>query len=422
MYAADTSVISIPRQVGKTYLIGCIAFALCLRNPGTTVIWTAHRFKTARETFTAMKAISRKPSVAPEIERVANANGEEGIYFANGSRVLFGARENGFGLGFAGVGVLVLDEAQRLTSKAMDDLIPTTNAHPNPLILMTGTPPRPTDPGEVFTMLRKEALAGESEGTLYVEISADRGADLDDREQWARANPSYPHRTSERSILRMRKNLGQDSFRREALGIWDEFSKQFSPINGAFWEQAADVGPSDGAKPVGFAVDMSHERRISVGACWVEGDSAHVEEVWSGVDEAAAVDWVEDAWKRAGRRTKVVIDSMSPANSMIPGLKSRGVNVHVGSAADMAKGCGMVVSELEAGRFTHADQESVNNAREGARKRAIGSAGGWGYDRTDPSVYLAPLVSVTLARLAASLVARKPRSDNPNRGREAVVL
>ena len=28
LYAAETSVISIPRQVGKTYLIGCIVFAL----------------------------------------------------------------------------------------------------------------------------------------------------------------------------------------------------------------------------------------------------------------------------------------------------------------------------------------------------------------------------------------------------------
>ena len=29
-YAADTTCISIPRQVGKTYLIACIIFALCL--------------------------------------------------------------------------------------------------------------------------------------------------------------------------------------------------------------------------------------------------------------------------------------------------------------------------------------------------------------------------------------------------------
>jgi hypothetical protein len=62
----------------------------------------------------------------------------------------------------------------------------------------------------------------------------------------------------------------------------------------------------------------------------------------------------------------------------------------------------MVQSDVEGGRLTHADQESVNDAREGARKRAIGTAGGWGYDRSSSSVNIAPLVAVTLARLAAA--------------------
>jgi hypothetical protein len=88
---------------------------------------------------------------------------------------------------------------------------------------------------------------------------------------------------------------------------------------------------------------------------------------------------------------------------MVPALKARGVNVHVGSAADMAKGCGLTVSDLMAGRFTHSDQLAVNEAREGARKRAIGTAGGWGLDRRDPAVNIAPMVAVVESRFAASL-------------------
>jgi hypothetical protein len=79
----------------------------------------------------------------------------------------------------------------------------------------------------------------------------------------------------------------------------------------------------------------------------------------------------------------VVIDSMSPAASMIPALKARGVKVHVGGRRH-GEGVRHWSSDVEAGRLTHADQESVNDAREGARKRAIGTAGGWGYDRSDP--------------------------------------
>jgi hypothetical protein len=95
---------------------------------------------------------------------------------------------------------------------------------------------------------------------------------------------------------------------------------------------------------------------------------------------------------------------------MIPTLKARGVKVHVSSAGDMAKACGLIKSDVEASRLTHADQESVNEARAGARKRAIGKAGGWGYDRSDPSVNIAPLVAVTLARLGASMTAKTKRS------------
>lgn len=127
---------------------------------------------------------------------------------------------------------------------------------------------------------------------------------------------------------------------------------------------------------------------------------AHVGEVWAGSSDAAAIEWVV---QRAGRATTVVIDYQSPAASMVPTLKSRGVKVHVGSANDMAKACGLVQSGLESGLLTHADQQAVNEAREGVRKRAIGNAGGWGYDRSDPTVNIAPLVGVTLARLGASL-------------------
>ncbi len=292
-----------------------------------------------------------------------------------------------------------------------------TNAAANPLVLCMGTPPRPTDDGEVFTMFRSEALAGESEDVLYVELGASKRFELSDEVEFWRqlrqVNPAFPHRVGERAILRNKKGLSDGSVFREVFGLWDEFSKQFSPINGALWSDGADVGPDVKVKPNGLAVDASHERHFSVGACWLEAESAHVEEVWAGVDEAAATDWVA---KRAGRRIPVLIDAMSPAASMIPALKARGVKVRTGGPADMSKACGLFAAEIEAGRLTHADQDPVNDAREGARRRAIGAAGGWGYDRSDPSVNIAPLVAVTEARLAAAM------TDKPKAAPRKVVV
>lgn len=421
-YAADTVQISIPRQVGKTYLIACIIFALCLTHRNLTVIWTAHRKTTAAETFAQFDGMAQRSKVAAHILQVFRGKGDEKILFKNGSRILFGARESGFGRGFTGVDVLVCDEGQIMSESVMEDMAATQNVAPNPLFFLMGTPPRPKDPAETWLLFRQEALSGESDATLYIETSAKRGCDPMDRKAWREANPSFPHRTTERAMLRLRKKLkNDDSWNREALGIYDELVKQFSPFNGALWESSVDIGPPDAAKPAALAVDMSHSRLISVGACWLEEESAHLEEVWAGVDEPAAVEWVADAWKRAGRRTRVVIDSMSPAASMVPALKARGVNVHVGSASDMAKGCGLTVSDLEAGRLTHADQESINEGRAGARKRKIGTAGGWGIDRSNPSVNIAPLVAVILARLGASMTKKPSGQGRSSSGRRGVV-
>lgn len=427
MFASSLCVMSLPRQVGKTYLVGCIAFVLCLTQPGTTVIWTAHRGRTATETFRSMKAKAKSPEMAPFVDQrvkgggIRSANGEQEIEFLNGSRIMFGAREAGFGVGFAKVGMLVIDEVQRASTKAMDDLLPTTNAADNPLVLCMGTPPRPTDDGEIFTMFRTEAVSGESDDVLYVELGASGRFDLsDEQEFWRqlrRVNPAFPHRVGERAILRTKKGLTDDSVFRETFGLWDEVSKKRSPIAKTAWADGVDVGPAEGVKPDALAVDMSHDREISVGACWREDDDGvHVEEVWAGVDEPAAVDWIE---ARAGRRITVVIDGMSPAASMVPELKARKVKVHVGTSGDMAKACGLFASDVVGGRLTHADQEAVNQAREDARKRGIGTAGGWGYDRKDPASKIHPLVAVTLARLGASMSQRRS-GESARTGRSSV--
>ncbi len=424
-YAASICAMSLPRQVGKTYLVGCIAFAVCLTQPGTMVIWTAHRGRTATETFRAMKAKAKTPELAPYIDQrvkgggIRSSNGEQEIEFLNGSRILFGAREAGFGVGFAKVGMLVIDEVQRASTKAMDDLLPTTNAADNPLVMCMGTPPRPTDDGEVFTMLRQEATNGTSGDVLYVELGASERFDLSDDAQFWRqlrnVNPSFPHRVGERAILRNKKGLTEGSIFREVFGLWDEYAEKSSPLRKPLWDRAVDVGPPDDVPPTALAVDMSHDRQISIGACWLEDASAHLEEVWAGVDEPAAVEWL----LANAKRIPIVIDSMSPASSMIPALKARRAKVYSGSASDMARACGLVASDLDAGRLTHGDQEAVNDAREGARKRPIGTAGGWGYDRSKPNVNIAPLVAVTLARLGATL-SKKPKTKPDER--KVVVL
>ena len=118
---------SLPRQVGKTYLVGATAFALCVNTPGMLVIWTAHHLKTSGETFLAMQGFASRLRVAPFVKYVHTGSGDEEIAFHNGSRILFGARERGFGRGIPGVDVLIFDEAQILSDKALSNMLATLN-------------------------------------------------------------------------------------------------------------------------------------------------------------------------------------------------------------------------------------------------------------------------------------------------------
>jgi hypothetical protein len=419
LYAADTIVISIPRQVGKTYLIACIIFALCLISPGLTVIWTAHRKTTAAETFESFAGMSKRPRVAPHIGQVMHGKGDEKILFRNGSRILFGARESGFGRGFSDVDVLVFDEAQIMTETTLEDMAAAQNVAKNPLTFMMGTPPRPKDSGEVFTMMRQEALDGESDETLYIELSGDRNGDPMDREQWRIANPSFPARTSERAMLRLRKKLKSlDSWCREALGIWDAQAVHQQAITSAVWRDRFDVAV-DGVRPDALGVDMSHRGEISISACWIDAedpDLAHAEEVWAGPDAAAAVEWITG---RATRRMPVVIDNASPAAALAPELKARRLNVVLTTAGDMSRACGLVVNKARAGTLTHGGQDAVTEALQGARKRPIRDAGGWGWDRRDETANVAPLVAWTLAVFGATTTRR--RSGNARTRQKAVI-
>lgn len=247
-YAATVGgvVMSIPRQVGKTFTVGSIIFALCILFPRLTVLWTAHHTRTSDETFGSMYALSLRKKVAPHISVRRRANGQQEIRFRNGSRIMFGAREQGFGRGFAEVDIEVFDEAQILNESALEDMVAATNQAKHPagaLLFYMGTPPRPKDPGEAFRNKRAKALSGSAKDMVYVELSADPDADADDRAQWAKANPSYPARTPLESMQRLRENVGSDeSWFREGLGVWDESSTP-SAIDPSAWADLADPDP-----------------------------------------------------------------------------------------------------------------------------------------------------------------------------------
>ena len=257
---ADGAVLSSCRQIGKTFTVGTALFLKAILTPNLKAIWTAHHTRTSDETFTDMCEMEHNPVLGRYVERIRRANGQQEITFTSGSRIMFGARENGFGRGLHSVDVAVFDEAQILTVRAMDNMIPVLNTSPNPLVVYMGNPPKPGDQCDAFTEKRMHALNHDG-NLLYVELAADKDADPDDREQWAKANPSYPKRTSEQAIMRMRNNLSDDSFRREALGIWDETATAYA-ISPDLWQAAAVDDVPEGGTVTVYGLDTKQEENL----------------------------------------------------------------------------------------------------------------------------------------------------------------
>lgn len=414
------AVISIPRQVGKTHTIGALIFALSAADAGTLTLWSAHRVKTHNETFRSMASTAERKEMAPFVKRVLTGAGTEAIEFNNGSRILFGARENGFGRGIPGVGIVVLDEAQILTESAMEDMVPATNAVQNGLVLMMGTPPRPRDPGEVFINRRTDALAGDPD-TLYVEFAADPGANPDDPKQWAKANPSYPHRTPHEAILRMRKLLGSvESFLREGLGIWDEAALTKKAISGSAWDALRierSAVPSEGVRvfSVRFSVDGSSVAlavalRPNVGPVHVEG----IKFASMGDGTRWLVDWLLERHEMAAQ---IVIDGKSGVGYLVNALLDGGVpkSVVITMGTDQVTSANSMFDAAVIGRdITHRGQVPLDEHVKSAEKRKIGTTGGFGWQAPDGGS-VALLDAVTMAFWGAKTTKRRP-------GRKAMFL
>jgi hypothetical protein len=407
-WAADLSILSIPRQVGKSYLLGCIIFALCLLHPKLRIIWTSHHTATTEEMYEAMKELAGNKRVAPHVKKCIALQGSRWrITFTNGSRIDFGARSQGFGRGKAKVGVLVLDEFQHINGRALSNLVPTMNQAENPLILCAGTPPGPEVSGEAFTLRRAAALEGMSDDTLYVEFSADADADPMDRKQWAKANPSFPKRTPERAFLLNKKILGEDDFRREALGIWDDTEHRTLVMPN--WPLCSTEAEAPEVGRLAVAVDPDRVW-ISVGA-YAEADGRRhlspVDVMHEGKpvtlrrrldqDRAFVVSQVARIQREYG--IPVVIDRKGPASSLEKDFEDAGVPITWVGLDDYVNSCADLFDAVAAKEVEHGDYPALNDAVKAATKRKVGERWAWARHGGDVSM----LEAVTLAFGAGEL-------------------
>lgn len=370
---------SICRQAGKTHWMTGLTFGVSVNRPNTLSVWSAHHARTHGETFLAMRAFAERQRVAPYIEQIFTGSGDEEIRFRNGSRILFGARERGFGRGIPGVDMIIADEAQIMSENAVDAMTATMNTSDFGLAFYIGTPPKPTDPSEAFTRMRTEAWAGTLEDSVWIEFGADPGSDPASPETWRIANPSFPHRTPVESMLRLRKKLSADSFNREGLGIWDEDTGG-GAISRRAWgaKRDPDSTPVD---PVSFGIYVNLDRsEAAIGVAGRRTDGKfHVGIVpavrGQNIAMLPGTAWIPDRMKElvdSWEPSAVVIPGNSSATSLIPDLEDLGIDVTTMTGADMARVCGAIDDAVtKDDNLRHRGCKPLNDAVAAARWRTL---------------------------------------------------
>lgn len=413
---------SLPRQVGKTHLIGYTVFALCVNMPGLLVIWTAHHSATSSETFLAMQGFAKRAKVSPHIKQVYTGSGDEEVRFHNGSRILFGARERGFGRGIPGVDVLIFDEAQILSDKAMSNMLATLNTSKFGLQLYIGTPPKPEDMAESFKRMRREAMAGTLTDGAWIEFGADPDAADDDRQQWRKANPSYPKRTPAQSLMRLKRKLTPADWRREGLGIWDDDAEGTRRWSEDFWKTAeTDMAPDGGVRSfaVAFSLDGS---RLSLAGSVKHAGGVHAElvDAFQGPQERGVeplADWLAKRW----RDTSMIAILGAAGAALKVALRDRGVPekvIRVMTTNEYFAANTMTEDGIRAESVTHpvgAEGDVLDASVSVCDAKKRGTAGQWGWEPTIPNGDETPVEAFCAAYWAARTSKRVP-------GRKQVVL
>lgn len=416
--------LSTPRQNGKTMLIVARVLAGLLLFDEQTIIVSAHRQDTARETFFRLVSIIEdNPSLLERVDFIARSEMREYIRMKSGQEVRFKARGKHAGRGFS-CDCLMLDEAQSLSAESWAAILPTMSARPNPQVWLLGTPPVDGDEdGEVFRRIRSACIARKEPRLAYLEWSADPSDDFDDPETWAKANPAFGTRLSEEAVATERASMSEDQFALERLGIWPESGATSAPpaFRLDLWRDLSIPSAPESWPLAAVGLDMDASGRLwTAFAAHGPDPSVHVEVLpddllAAGAD--AAVRWIV---QRCRKRLPVVMPADSGASVLEPALRGKGVKVYRLNATECTVASAGLAQAMKDGEVSHLADPLLEKAIGEATREDV-KAGGWRIGRAGEWSG-APEYAVACARLGAVKWSKRRASQEAGGGGSVIVL
>jgi hypothetical protein len=406
-WAAATTGREMPRQNGKGDEVEVVElWGLVQRSEA--ILHTVHdAVLLASQAQQRMLATLERPDLRRLVKRKWQGTGQQMIEMRNGGIIWYRTRTGGGGRGVDDIDRLVVDEAQHATEEHLSAVAPTLFANPNPQLNALGTAGL-AGKSDWWWSVRKRALGSDPGAFGYVGHTAERVTidsdgkvhqslvDVRDRDVWRASNPALwsERGQGEQFLEEQLLRLGEASFAREHLGVWDP-----EPLSGSMvipldkWRDAGERQVEQGER-VAYAIDASPDLRSAAIAA-SDGTTVKVLEHHPGVK------WVVPALlgHRMSRPGPVLVDPRSPAGALLVDLEEAGVEVTTVAAQDHAQACGGLLKAVMDDELVHVGQAALNEAVSAAVRRPYGDA--WAWDRRNTAQDISPLVAVTLARWGA---------------------
>ena len=415
-YTVTSAGLAVPRQNGKNVCLEAREFfGMLIR--GERILHTAHQVRTSKKSFRRLEQMfndKRHPEIRRMVRYIRYTNGEEAIELENGGGIEFSARSRQAARGFAGISLVVYDEAQELTDDQVEAIMPTLGASATGTrqLIYTGTPPYPGCPGDVFRRRRTAATTDPGAHDAWHEwsVAAESIQDIktDDPTLWYMTNPALGLRLSEDFIGEERRSLSADGFARERLGWWSPvLMQEDNAIPAAAWDACA----SSAAKPEGktaYGVKFSPDgSEVALcGAVIPPDGSARVsliEHKPTGHGTQWLADWLNERYLKA---SCVVIDGRNGADVLTEKISKTWRakdSVRRPTARDVVYAASMLCTAIGEKTVTWYDkQPALRESAVTATKRPL--AGGWAFGGAGS----APIEAAALALWGAKTSKRDP--------------
>ena len=388
--------VAVGRQSGKSKLVETrIAYELL--KPRHHVAYTAQDRNMAKLKWQEhINSFERCPAISKHIHRISYINGSERLYMKSGSTYGI-VTPNDKGARGMSLNLMVIDEALMHPLSLIASLQPTLATRKDGQLWILSNAGIPGK-SELLQHYREVAHANindkETRLAWFEWCPRDKKFDYLDESVWAQSIPSLGE-TSGVLIEAVREAATTNSpeiFTKEWLNVWPALDA-VAVIDVSIWDSLARTDITIGNKIV-LGVDISRERdKSSIAASGLVKEKTPVEVI----EARDGANWVLPRLIEIAKKwdAPVVIDSGSPASSMIGELENAGVAVISVGLRDYARACGSFYDAVQAKSICHLDDPNLRQAIVGSTKRALGDSWAWSRNSTNN---ITPLVAATLAR------------------------